>query len=66
MVTPDPHTVDELSESVQAHLGDMLTGRDVPLLVRTILDDMTPLTVRTYLPVLVERRVREHLQDSSA
>lgn len=64
MVSPDPETIDELSESVQAHLGDLLTGRDVPLLVRTILDGMTPLTVRTYLPVLVERRLREELQAS--
>lgn len=65
MVSPDAETVDELTDSVQAHLGELLNGRDVPLLVRTILDGMSPVTVRTYLPVLVERRLREELSASA-
>ena len=58
MVTPDAETVGELTVSVEKHLGDLVAGRDVAELVRAALDEMTPLTVRTYLPVLVERRIR--------
>ena len=58
MVTPDAETVDELTVSVEQHLGSLVAGRDVAGMVRDALDDLTPVTVRTYLPVLVERHIR--------
>ena len=61
MVTPDTETVDELTLSVEQHLGSLVDGRDVAGMVRAALDDLTPVTVRTYLPVLVERRIRSQI-----
>ena len=61
MVTPDAETVDELTVSVEQHLGSLVAGRDVAGMVRDALDDLTPVTVRTYLPVLVERRIRSQI-----
>jgi hypothetical protein len=58
MLTPDPETVDELTVSVRKHLGALAEGRDVTGMVRAAVDELTPVTVRNYLPVLVERRIR--------
>jgi hypothetical protein len=62
MVTPDDETVAELTVSVQKHLGDLVAGRDVAGLVRAALDEVSPVTVRTYLPVLVTRRIRDQIR----
>lgn len=62
MLTPDPETVDELALSVQKHLGALAAGRDLPGMVRASLEELTPVTVRNYLPVLVERRIRGQLR----
>ena len=61
MATPDPETVDELTTTVERHLGELAVGRDVAGMVRDALEEMSPVTVRTYLPVLVERRIRSQL-----
>ena len=61
MATPDLETVDELTTTVEKHLGEMAVGRDVAGMVRAALEEMSPVTVRTYLPVLVERRIRSQL-----
>jgi hypothetical protein len=58
MLTPDSETVDELTLSVEKHLGPLVAGRDLPGMVRASLEELTPVTVRNYLPVLVERRIR--------
>ena len=58
MLTPDPETVDELTISLEKHLGPLAAGRDLPGMVRASLEELTPVTVRNYLPVLVERRIR--------
>ena len=62
MVTPDDETVAELTVSVEKHLGDLVAGRDVSGLVRAALDEVSPATVRIYLPVLVERRIRDQIR----
>ncbi|MEP6760274.1 MAG: hypothetical protein ABJA93_02785 [Sporichthyaceae bacterium] len=61
MLTPDPEIVDELTVSVQKHLGPLVAGRDVSGMVFAAVDELTPLTVRNYLPVLVERRIRSQI-----
>jgi hypothetical protein len=58
MLTPDPETVAELTVSVEKHLGTLAEGKDLSVMVMAAVDELTPLTVRTYLPVLVERRIR--------
>lgn len=61
MNTPDAEVVDELTTTVENRLGEMAVGRDVAGMVRAALEEMSPVTVRTYLPVLVERRIRSQL-----
>ena len=61
MLTPDPETVAELTESLEKHLGTLAEGQDLSVLVRAAVDELTPLTVRNYLPVLVERRIRSQI-----
>lgn len=61
MITPDDETVEELTASVERRLGDIVADHDVSAMVRAALDDMSPVTVRTYLPLLVERHVRSQL-----
>lgn len=51
----------ELTESVRPRLADVSNGRDVDALISAALDQLTPATVTTYLPILVERRVRAQL-----
>jgi hypothetical protein len=62
LMTPDPETVEELTVSVQKHLGSLAAGRDVPGMVRKAVDELAPVTVLTYLPVLVERRIRSQIR----
>ena len=42
-------------------LGTLAEGQDLSLMVRAAVDELTPLTVRNYLPVLVERRIRSQI-----
>jgi hypothetical protein len=62
MLTPDAETVDELTLSVEKHLGPLAAGRDLSGMVRASLEELAPVTVRTYLPVLVERRIRGQIR----
>ena len=62
MLTPDADTVDELTLSVEKHLGPLADGRDLPKMVRASLEELTPVTVRTYFSVLVERRIRGQIR----
>lgn len=57
------HRVDRLEvvESVRPRLADVAGGRDIDSLITAALDDLTPATVTTYLPILVEREVRARL-----
>ena len=66
MLTPDPETVNELALSMEKHLGSLVAGRDLPGMVRASLDELTPVTVRNYLPVLVERRIRSQIGSPAA
>ena len=51
----------QILDSVRPRLTDLSSGADVEALLNTALDELTPATVTTYLPILVERRVRERL-----
>ena len=51
----------EIVESVRPRLTD-LDADDVELLIEEAVDELTPANVLTYLPILVERRVRERVQ----
>jgi hypothetical protein len=39
-----------------------LTADDVERLIEEALDELTPASVTTFLPILVERRVRDRVQ----
>ena len=57
------HRVDRLEvvESVRPRLADIANGQDLDAMITAALDDLTPATVTTYLPILVERQVRARL-----
>jgi len=57
------HTVDRLEvvESVRPRLADVACDQDIEAMINAALDDLTPATVTTYLPILVERQVRSRL-----
>jgi len=57
------HVVDrlELVESVRPRLADVAGGQDIDAMIGAALDELTPATVTTYLPILVERQVRARL-----
>ena len=57
------HRVDRLEvvESVRPRLADVAGGQDIDSLITAALDELTPATVTTYLPILVERQVRARL-----
>ena len=57
------HHVDRLEvvESVRPRLADVSRGQDIEAMINAALDDLTPATVTTYLPILVERQVRARL-----
>lgn len=66
-MTIDVHaqpTVDrlELVESVRPRLAAVAGGKDLDAMIDAALDELTPATVTTYLPILVERRVRARLE----
>lgn len=51
----------EVVESVRPRLAD-IQGEDVDRLIDDALDRLLPANVTTYLPILVERQVREQLR----
>ncbi len=66
-VHPGIETADarlEVTESVRPRLAD-LAADDVERLIDEALDELTPANVTTYLPILVERRVRDRVQHRS-
>jgi hypothetical protein len=56
----------ELVESVRPRLVSVAGGRDLDAMIDAALDELTPATVTTYLPILVERRVRARLEPPTA
>jgi hypothetical protein len=56
----------EVVASVRPRLTDVENGADVDRLIDEALDALTPANVSTYLPILVERRVREQLEHRPA
>jgi hypothetical protein len=62
----DP-TVDRLEvvDSVRTRLADLADGTTLDALIGSALDELTPATVTTYLPILVERRVRDRIRTES-
>jgi hypothetical protein len=51
----------EVVDSVRPRLADLATGRDLDAMINAALDELAPVKVTTYLPILVERRVRDRL-----
>lgn len=51
----------EVAASVRPRLADVSSGQDIDSLIAAALDELTPATVTTYLPILVERQVRAKL-----
>lgn len=51
----------EVVDSVRTRLADVADGHDLDAMIGSALDELTPATVTTYLPILVERRVRDRI-----
>ena len=52
----------EVVASVRPRLTDVENSADVDRLIDEALDELTPASVSTYLPILVERRVRDRIE----
>jgi hypothetical protein len=52
----------EVVESVRPRLVGIAAPQDVDRLIDEALDRLLPVNVTTYLPILVERRVRDQLR----
>ena len=52
----------EVVESVRPRLAGAAAPQDVDRLIDEALDGLLPANVTTYLPILVERRVREQIR----
>ena len=52
----------EVVESVRPRLVGIAAPQDVDRLIDEALDRLLPANVTTYLPILVERRVRDRVQ----
>jgi hypothetical protein len=52
----------EVVESVRPRLSELGAPADVDRAIEQALDELTPANVTTYLPILVERKVREQLR----
>ena len=52
----------EVVASVRPRLTDVENAADVDRLIDEALDELTPASVSTYLPILVERRVRDRIE----
>ena len=51
--------IDELLETLRPRLADLAAQADVDALVRMAYSELGPVRVTTYLPIIVERRVRQ-------
>lgn len=63
-IHPGLETTDErleVTESVRPRLIDRADSAVIDRLIAEALDELTPATVSTFLPILVERRVRDRL-----
>ena len=54
-----------LAESVRPRLRDVATDQDIDRMINLALDELTPANVTTYLPILVERNVRDRLHEAA-
>jgi hypothetical protein len=55
----------EVVESVRPRLQELGAPADVDRAIDEALDELTPANVTTYLPILVERRVRDRMRRRS-
>ena len=55
----------ELADSVRPRLSDLATDQDIDRMINLALDELTPANVTTYLPILVERNVRDRLHEAA-
>lgn len=63
-IHPGLETTDErleVTESVRPRLTHVADDAVIDRLIAEALDELTPATVSTFLPILVERRVRDRL-----
>jgi hypothetical protein len=53
----------EVVTSVRTRVAGLAHGRDVDALINAAIDELGPVKVTTYVPILVERRVRHRLTE---
>jgi hypothetical protein len=58
--------VDELVASLRPRLADTVGHTEVDRLVRAARADLGQVRVTTYLPILIERRVRQQMRSAQA
>lgn len=64
VASPDDEMVRELVDSLRPRLAATVADEDIPEAVRSALDELGPVRVTNYLGILVERRVRERLDQT--
>jgi hypothetical protein len=65
-VPPATLEVDELVATLRPRLEGVAVSSEVERLVRTAYAELGPVTVTTYLPILIERRIRQQLRSTDA
>ncbi len=52
--------------AIRRRLGGAFTDGDLTRLVQNALDDLSPVKVATYLPILIERRMRGQMRQRTS
>lgn len=60
--TAEPEELVALLETLRPRLGDLAGPVDVDAMVRAAFAELGPVRVTTYLPILVERQVRQRVR----
>jgi Protein of unknown function (DUF3562) len=58
----DDEKAGELVDALRPRLASVAGEEDISRLVREALDELAPVRIYNYLPVLVERRVRDRIR----
>jgi hypothetical protein len=66
MSAPEVPEVDELIASLRPRLVDTVGAAEVDRLIREAVADLGAVRVTTYLPILIERRVRQRVRTAAA
>jgi hypothetical protein len=65
---PEPAAleVEDLVAAVRPRLADLAPAADIEQMVRESYAELGPVRVTAYLPILIERRIKQRLRDTPA